>query len=421
MAWMNRRTFIGSLGIGTAACLAAAAFWRHREKRTLLAFRRNERAWLYDPRTNESQPIPVECPNGVGRSWVVASIEDGCAAVVQALETRLDNGRDRSFYEFYHLTPTHTFRYEFSNARLTEILTQRRVSRHCEPCCLLPDGSGMLCSSTETGQTAETGHTSGHVIIEALEWSGLRKWFFKMDDDSLGAVLYGFTPSPDGKEVAFHVAGPAPHGYRVVVSNWHGENRQVIAEIPGHTVWCPAWSPDGQRILFTDMPPAGPADSEAATVLYMDRATRRNLVISRTQWCNARYGDPAHHGNGTNIASWFDNDSILISQMAPNSHSPWITKSTTDTDHFNSEFRRGTGGTNVVRVWTNSRSNELTKYSDGRWDFRPIRSPELGRVAFCRWDERRGGGSEIWIMNEDGTDQVCVGVGDHPRWIEALA
>ena len=287
MLRITRRTLLTSAGIGAAACLAAATFRRSLEKRTLLAFRRDEQAWLYDPRQKESQPIPAECPNGVGRSWVVASIEGGRAAVVQALETRLDNGRDRSFYDFYHLTPTHTFRYEFGTARLTEILTQRRVSRHCEPCCLLPDGSGMLCSSTEMGQTVDTGQTSGHVIIEALEWSGLRKWFFKFDDDSIGAVHYGFTPSPDGKEVAFHVAGPAPHGYRVVVSNWHGENRQVIAEVRGHTVWCPVWSPDGQRILFIDMPPAGPVDSEAATILHIDRATGQSVVLSKTQWCNA--------------------------------------------------------------------------------------------------------------------------------------
>src|SRR5437870_1820405 len=156
--------------------------------------------------------------------------------------TSMDKGDwgKRSFSDYYHKTRTHLCIYDLRLGSLDDIALKQRLAPSYTVSSLLPGESRM--------------------IVQVLDGSGGGR-LFAMDLDGanqseiIGAgegFPYGATVNRDGTRLAFHLAGPRPHSYRVFTSNLDGTNRVLVAGHPDHLYSGSAWSPDGKWLLYQD-------------------------------------------------------------------------------------------------------------------------------------------------------------------------
>src|SRR6185436_16694234 len=119
----------------------------------------------------------------------------------------------RSFSDYYHKIRTHLWVYDLDRGTLEPIAEKNRIEPFYTASSLLPGEKRF--------------------IAQVLNGKGGGR-LFSIDLDGGNAVEivgegqgfpYGATVSPDGKRLAFHLAGPSPHSYRVFTSNLDGSDR----------------------------------------------------------------------------------------------------------------------------------------------------------------------------------------------------
>lgn len=126
---------------------------------------------------------------------------DGRRLVFLSMEPRRD-GPGRPFEEFYTQAPTHIWLHDLEGGSLDEICTKDRIAPFETPALLVNDE--RLLVQVVKDKVAR-------VVNMRLDGSDARD-FTRAGE----GVPYGFSLSPDGKRVAFHLAGP--EGYRVASS-----------------------------------------------------------------------------------------------------------------------------------------------------------------------------------------------------------
>ena len=164
---------------------------------------------------------------------------------------------------------------------------------------------------------------------------------------------YGLSLSPDGRRVAFHLAGP--QGYQVWTSDTDGSNRVRVAAQPGHLYFGTSWSPDGRWVLYVDCRPGEDPGHDWADVCIgrADGSEHRVLTSGKSMWFAATYGDPKTRGGGSNVPAWTRDGSILFPRRLPDSRVPWeYQPQRPDVDHFNRDFKPelARGGTEICRL-----------------------------------------------------------------------
>ncbi len=339
---------------------------------------------------------------------------DGHRIVLLSMERRRD-GPGRPFDEYYTQTPTHLWIYDLDSGGLEEIATRERMAVFYTPQLLLSDDRILV-------QVVR--NKVGQIFSMNLDGTDARE-FTRADE----GFPYGLSLSPDGKRVAYHLAGGA--GYEVWTCDTEGRNRVRVASRAGHIYFGPAWSPDGGTLAFQDCEPArDPAhDWSDICISRADRSEPRALDEGQPMWFGATYGNPQNRGGGSNLVAWTRDGAILFPRRLPGSKVAWeFQPQRPDTDHFNRDYKPelARGGTEICRL--NPRDGaltQLTRCEPAAWNFRASESPDGRQIVFCR--AATGGAPAIWVMDAEGRNprELTKGLGeqgaDHPRWLPTLS
>ena len=231
--------------------------------------------------------------------------------------------------------------------------------------------------------------------------------------------------SPDGRQVAFHLATSS--GYQVWVSDADGRNRVKVATHPEHLYFGPKWSADSGWLYFHDcLYHQDPGHDWADVYLCRpDGSEMRLLTKDQEVWFGATYGSLENHSGGSETLYWSRDGKVLCSRRLPGSKVPWeFQAQRPDTDHFNRDYKPdlARGGTEICKIDPRDGSvTRITQPGAGVWDFRASESPDGKQIVFCR--AKTGEPPAIWMMNSDGTKQRELTKGidqrgaDHPRWV----
>ncbi len=335
---------------------------------------------------------------------------DGHRVIFLSMEPRRD-GPGKPFAEYYHQTPTHIWIYDLDDTSLTEIANKERLAPFCTPQLLLDDGRMLV--QVVRNKVAQT---------FSINLDGTDPREFTRAGEGMP---YGLDLSPNGRRVAYHLAGP--DGYVIWTSDPDGGNRSLVAQRPGHLYFAPQWSPDGAWLIFQDCRfRKDPGHDWADLCLSRpDGSEQRLLTKGQALWFGATYGSAENRGGGSNVPTWTKDARILCSHRLPDSKVPWeFQAERPDTDHFNRDFRPqlARGGTEICRINPrNGAVERLTRSEPPVWDFRQTESPGGKQLLFCRAET--GGVPGIWIADSNGRNQRLLTKGlddrgaDHPRWI----
>ena len=338
------------------------------------------------------------------------SFSDGHRVIFLSMEPRRD-GPGRPFEEFYTQTPTHIWVHDLNDGSLNELCVQNRIAPFETPALLLSDDRLLVQVIKDK---------VGRIVSMRLDGSD------PQDFTKAGEGLpYGFSLSPDGKRIAFHLAGGV--GYQVMTSDVDGSNRAVLASGPGHLYFGTSWSPKGDKVLYVDCQPGSDPGHDWADVCVAnpDGSGHQVLTSSNAMWFAATYGPKEKHGSGSNLPSWTHTGKILFPRRSPDALVPWQYRTgQPDLDHFNRDFlpEQARGGVCISRLDPDSGTiTDLTEPKEGQWDFRASESPDGRFIVFCR--AATGESPAIWVMNSDGSNAHPVTRGiddkgvDHPRWL----
>ncbi len=335
---------------------------------------------------------------------------DGHRVIMLSMEPRRD-GPGKSFSEYYHKTPTHIWIHDLDSGSLTEIATKERIAPFCTPQILLKDGRMLVQVVRDEG--AQT-------INMNLDGSD-PKAFTQLGE----GMPYGISLSPDGRRVAYHLAGS--RGYEIQTCDADGSNRKFVAQGGGHLYFAPQWSPDGEWLIFQDCHSTeDPGHDWSDLVLSRpDGTDQRLLTEGQRLWFGATYGSPENRSGGSNVPIWSKDGSILFSRRLPDSKVPWEYQANrVDVDHFNRDYKPelARGGTEICRMDPNTGIvKHITQSDPPVWDFRQVESSDGEHILFCRAET--GGSPGLWICDSEGKHQRLLSKGvddlgaDHPRWI----
>ena len=337
-----------------------------------------------------------------------------------SMEARRD-GPGRPFDEYYTQTPTHMWLHDLGKKPnepgfLTEVggkigTPQRRAV--FETPALVIGAERMLVQVVR--------NRVGQIFSMKLDGSDARE--FTQAGEGLP---YGFSASPDGKRIAFHIAGP--QGYQVWTSDADGGNRIRLAGHPNHLYFGTSWSPDGKWVAYQDCRyrEVPSHDWSDLCIGRADGSEHRVLTTGQSMWFGATYGPRERHGGGSNIPAWTRDGKLLFPKRLPGSKVPWeFQPNRPDVDHFNRDFKpeSARGGTYICRLDpTTGREENLTPSEPSVWDFRCSESPDGKQIVFCRAET--GGSPSIYVVDarKPGKPTLLTGGyqdkgADHPRWI----
>jgi TolB protein len=337
-------------------------------------------------------------------------LSDGRRVIFLSMEQRRD-GPGRPFEEYYTQTPTHLWLYDLDRRTLAEIATRDRLAVFYTPALLISD-TRLLVQVVR--------NRVGQIFSMNLDGSDAKE-FTRAGE----GLPYGLSLSPDGRRVAFHLAGP--RGYEVYTADLEGTNRVRIAGHPDHLYFGTSWSPDGQWILYLDCRyKEDPGhDWSDLCIGRADGSEQRLLTTGQAHWFAATYGSPQNRGGGSNLPVWTREGSVLFSRKRPESKVAWeFQPQRPDTDHFNRDFKPelARGGTEICRLHpADGAVTRLTASDPPVWDFRASESPDGRYIVFCRAET--GGAPAIWRMDADGRNPRRLTRGlhdkgaDFPRWL----
>jgi len=335
---------------------------------------------------------------------------DGRRVVVLSMEPRRD-GPGKPFDEYYTQTPTHLWIYDLATEDLQEICTKDRLAPFVTPALLV--GEDRLLVQVVRNRV-------GQIFSVRLDGSDPRE-FTKAGE----GLPYGFSLSPDGRRVAFHLA--SPQGYQVWTSDVLGENRVKLAGDPSHLYFGTSWSPDGQWVAYVDCLYQQDHGHDWCDVCVgrADGSEHRKLTEGQSMWFAATYGSAKARGGGSNQPAWTSDGAVLFPRRSPGAQVPWQYRvGQADLDHFNRELKpeEARGGVQICKVDPETKKiTELTPLVDNVWDFRAGQSSDGKHLSFCR--AKTSETPALFVADASGENprKITQGIddlgADHPRWL----
>lgn len=234
----------------------------------------------------------------------------------------------------------------------------------------------------------------------------------------LGTISLSPRVAPDNSRIAFSSLGKngwSIHMYSLLL------NRPVGFNSPGGTTISPAWSSDGNKLAFSS---ARDGDSEIYTTDASGGGSRRVTAFhgpdvspvwnpktnSQIAWVSGRTGLPQIYimdSDGANVQRMTDGGYATSPSWSPNGQYLAFA--------WNRKYGPGAPGGQDIYIMdiASKRWTQLT-HDAGRNDF-PSWSPDSRHIVFQRED----GGTQIWTMLSDGTEQHPLthsGSNSMPNW-----
>ncbi len=403
----NRREFLGLAALALAAPVVARAADGAKPAGRFFFVSRGA-TFVMNADGTGLRRLELDAPNQA--TWQPCGFFPDGRVLMLSMEPRRD-GPGKPFDQYYHKTPTRLWIHNLDTGALEEIAAKDRLAVFYTPQLLLRDGR-MLVQVVRDG--------GGQTYNMNLDGTDARE-FTRMGE----GLPYGFSLSPDGKRVAYHLASPS--GYQVWTCDTEGGGRTLVAGHPDHLYFCPCWSPDGEWLAFQDcLYKTDPGHDWADLCLCRpDGSEMRPLTEGQALWFAATYGPANNRGGGSNTPVWTRDGAVLCARRLPGARVPWEYQAQRpDTDHFNRDFKpeQARGGVEICRISPRDGAvTRLTSSDPPVWDFRQCESPDGKWILFCRAET--GGSPALWLAAADGSSPRMLTRGvedsgaDHPRWV----
>jgi TolB protein len=222
-----------------------------------------------------------------------------------------------------------------------------------------------------------------------------------------------YAAAPNGQSIAYSVSRSSDGGSDIWLIDADGDNRRLLIDCPDGACSRPAWSPDGQRLIYERRSFAGVGGPPGPPRLWWyDLVADDTLaVFSDTQWL----------GYGVN----FSPDGEWISYVAPNTQGIEVYNLQTGQNLFvlsrtgeqaawspaNNELmmtqlQLETAEFAIHIVRASLETEEVANVSgevpnNDSW---PAYSPDGEWVAFTRQAAGSVGGKQVWLMRPDGSE-----------------
>jgi TolB protein len=235
----------------------------------------------------------------------------------------------------------------------------------------------------------------------------------------LGTISLSPHVSPDNSRIAFSSLGRAGWSIRMFSLDL---NRPVEFPSPAGTTLSPAWSSDGSKLAFSSDRQGG--DSEIYTVDASGGAIHRLTSFrgpdvspvwnpktnAQIAWVSGRTGLPQIYimdSDGANVLRMTDGGYATSPSWSPNGQFLAFA--------WDRKYGPGApGGQDIYIMDVASRRWIQLTHDAGRNDF-PSWAPDGRHIVF----QRENGGSQIWSMLADGTEQHALtygGSASMPNW-----
>jgi TolB protein len=264
-----------------------------------------------------------------------------------------------------------------------------------------------------------------HIFYVAAR--GGNKEIWQMDYDGqgahqvthLGTISLSPRVSPNNDRIAFASLGR--QGWSIRMYSLVLGRAVSFPSMVGTTL-SPAWSSDGAKLAFSGSRTGDPeiytSDANGGSVKQVTTfkgpdvsPTWNPKTNSQIAWCSGRTGLPQIYtmdADGTNVQRLTDGGYATSPSWSPNGQFLAFA--------WNRKYGPGAPGGQDIYIMdiASKRWTQLT-HDEGRQDF-PSWSPDGRHIVFQR---EKGGGSEIWTMLSDGTEQHRLtpsGGNSMPNW-----
>jgi CubicO group peptidase (beta-lactamase class C family)/sugar lactone lactonase YvrE len=235
-------------------------------------------------------------------------------------------------------------------------------------------------------------------------------------------VKYGVLPAVTDPPVAdaFWAApdAPPPPAHALYTAGADGRSRRAVLEDPEHSFWGPAWSPDGRQIAFTRAIPAPVSPGSQPAEIYISDRDGGNMQQLTNNGRNNYL--PAWSPDGRKIAyisggrTGFSSHEIYVinadgsndTRLTDNSAQEYGVSWSPD----GAQIAFGTNRDGAWRIYTmksdGSEQRALPNPAEGN---SPSWSPDGSRIAFM---SERDGNADIFVMDADGANQQLLAGGE---------
>jgi len=258
---------------------------------------------------------------------------------------------------------------------------------------MLPDGKRLLVTGEESAD-----NNNSRIYTVHLDGGE------KADFHELPGFAYGFSLSPNGEKVAYHLT---KGGYKVYVMDLATGVETLLAGEEEYLNFGTSWSPDGQWILYQRCLYAGdPMHSRSdVCIVKADGSEKRILTEGQRQWFGTSFGPKEKPGSGSIFPKWSpDGRWITYCRCSDGARTAWVyNKNRSDTDHFNCEYlpEQAKGGSQLCLIEIPSgRIVEITPLIEKEWIWKAEWSPDSRYIGYNR--AVVGQNPEIWIVGIDG-------------------
>ncbi len=244
------------------------------------------------------------------------------------------------------------------------------------------------------------------------------------------AYPYGFNLSPDKTKMAFHLAGYDerlnPYGsYGINILSLKDYTIKHVCSEKDHLFFGPAWSPDGNVLMFSDCNSTNDHAHHFADVAVCDLNGNnfRRLTNGYPQYFSTSFGLEGHRMGGSTIPVWTNDSKILYSPMLPDSH-PDCHFDSTQLSHeeliYDPSMGKGGCGFSILDPLTGD-EEVIIPAVESEWNFRPHLSRDGEWLLYTHSEFGKAG--EVRLMNmKDRTWRTITngtnGLGaDHARFV----
>lgn len=326
-----------------------------------------------------------------------------------------------SSYDNYSITAnvtgklfTRLWKYNLSTGELTELITKGRPSNQIFCSGLLSDGEHMLCSVCTEDNTYQLLYLTD---LDGSEWKLL---------SGKEEFIYGVQMNHNETRIAFHVAS---EGYAINTFDMEGKDRRRVAGEDGHLFFGPVWSPDDKWLAYLDCNNKTDPSHHYANLCIGNPEGNEHRVVTtgQSQYFGTAYGTRDHRGGGSNCTAWTPDGKYLIyTKLSVGAHHDAAYHAELG-NHLENVFspESARGGSSICLLNPFSVTEiPVTRYEEGKWDFRGAVSPDGEKMAYT--STKVAGRGEIFVCNINGNNNKFLTAGkdgfgaDFPRWIEIV-
>jgi TolB protein len=191
----------------------------------------------------------------------------------------------------------------------------------------------------------------------------------------------------------------------------------------------PVWSPDDKWLAYLDCNnKTDPSHHYANICVGNPEGNEHRLVTTgQSQYFGTAYGTKEHRGGGSNCTAWTPDGKYLIyTKLSEGAHHDAAYHAELG-NHLENVFspESANGGSSICLLDPVSGTEiPVTRYEEGKWDFRGAVSPDGEKMAYT--SAKVAGRGEIFVCNINGNNNKFLTAGkdgfgaDFPRWIDII-